>query len=203
MYLILIWCRCESQILHEITKCVFRKRIGKVTLVNLHRLSSKGELFIELIYTKFLPFILQASSVAVWDIVWALGPRPLWAAGAKSTGTSGAEGAAKAKPGVAAGRGRMTPRARRTCPGEFYPPGRASWTSSAVNSWADTHPPTTTTTSNSSRLVTARDLTWVKYSFCSHTRREKMSLRGHFARAHSALDIGPRISFSANLIFSE
>lgn len=100
--------------------------------------------------------MLQASShqlaVAVWGIVWASVPRPPWATGVRSTGTAGQEGPAMAEAG-AAGKRKMTPRARRTCPGGVYPRGRASWTSSAVNSWADTHPRTTTTTNISSRLV--------------------------------------------------
>lgn len=100
--------------------------------------------------------MFQASShqpeVAVWGIVWASVPRPPWAAGVRSTGMAGPEGPAMVEAG-AAGKRKMTPRARRTCPGGFYPPGKASWTSSAVESWADTHPRTTTITNNSSRLV--------------------------------------------------
>lgn len=99
--------------------------------------------------------MLQASShrlvAAVWGIVWASALRPPWAAGVRSTVTE-PEGPATVESGSAEG-GRMTPRAWRTCPGGFYPRGRASWTSSVVNSWADTHPFTTTTTSISSRLV--------------------------------------------------
>lgn len=123
--------------------------------------------------------MLQVSSQAGWGIVWAAVPRPPWVTGARNTAE--AEGPATVGPEAEAGRRRMTPRARRTCPGGFYPRGRASWTSSAVNSWADTHPPTTTTISSSSRLVTARDRA-IKYSFhclgnvpgrtlCAWTRR--------------------------------
>lgn len=97
--------------------------------------------------------MLQVSSQAGWGIVWVAAPRPPWATGARNTAE--AEGPVMVEPGAAGGKRRMTPRAWRTCPGGFYPRGRASWTSSAVNSWADTHPLTTTTisSSSSSRLV--------------------------------------------------
>lgn len=147
--------------------------------------------------------MLQVSShLAGWGIVWAVALHPPWATGARSTAE--AEDPATVEPGLAAGRKRMTPRARRTCPGEFYPRGRASWTSSAVNSWADTHPLTTTTISSSSRLVTARGRA-IKYSFYCHTRPGEVSQGGHFAHELAGIehfDLCRQIFPFPNLIFS-
>lgn len=114
---------------------------------------------------------------AVWGIVWAAAPHPPWVTGARSTAE--AEGLAMVEPEAVAGTRRMTPRVRRTCPGGFYPQGRASWTSSAVNSWADTHPLTTTTISSSSRLVTARsrDKIFVSLPHSSGKRSRKDTSR--------------------------
>lgn len=78
-------------------------------------------------------------------------------------------------------------------------PSRQSLLDLVSGKFMGRHTPTHHYYHQQQQQVGYRDLTWLKYSFCYHTRREKMSW--HFARAHWTLDIGPRMSLSANLIF--